>query len=141
MVMQMKYILNTMPDMAQVKTLYDDAGWISYTSNMETLEKALQSSLYLLCAYDENGSLTGLLRAVGDGCTILYIQDILVMRNARRTGVGKTMVRMLLDFYPDVRQRVLLTDETPQMHGFYESLGFFPSQQVGLTAFYYIGNN
>ena len=46
---------------------------------------------------------------------------------------------MLPDGYPNVRQRVLLTDETPEMHGFYESLGFFPSGQVGLTAFYYMG--
>ena len=48
---------------------------------------------------------------------------------------------MLLGPHPGVRQRVLLTDETPEMHGFYESLGFVTSQQVGLTAFYYINSN
>lgn len=120
-----------------MRALYDDAGWIAYTSDMDTLIRALEQSLYLVCAY-QDGKLCGLLRAVGDGCTILYIQDILVMHTCRRRGAGRRMVEMLLEAYPGVRQRVLLTDETPEMHGFYESLGFVTSQQVGLTAFYYI---
>lgn len=136
----MEFVVGQVPDMAAVKKLYDDAGWIAYTSDMEMLEKALHASLYLVCAYDGE-ELCGLLRAVGDGCTILYVQDILVLCNHRRQGIGRTMVRMLMDAYPNVRQRVLLTDETPEMHGFYESLGFYPCQQVGLTAFYYMGND
>lgn len=136
----MEFVTGQVPDMAAVQRLYDDAGWIAYTSDMDALERALEASLYLVCAYEE-GELCGLLRAVGDGITILYIQDILVMHDHRRAGIGRTMVEMLLAAYPDVRQRVLMTDETPEMHGFYESLGFFPCQQVGLTAFYYIGND
>ncbi len=134
----MEFVTGQAPDMAAARRLYDDAGWISYTSDMDTLERALRSSLYLVCAYEE-GELCGLLRAVGDGCTILYIQDILVMHDHRRKGIGRTMVKMLMEAYPNVRQRVLMTDETPEMHSFYESLGFYPCQQVGLTAFYYIG--
>lgn len=136
----MRYVVNQAPEMAAAKKLYDDAGWIAYTSDMETLERALKASLYLVCAYDGD-TLCGLLRAVGDGCTILYIQDILVLCDHRRMGIGKTMVHMLLEAYPSVRQRVLMTDETPEMHGFYESLGFYPCQQVGLTAFYYMGTD
>lgn len=134
---ELEYVVGQVPDREQVQALYDDAGWIAYTSDMDTLIRALEQSLYLVCAY-QDGKLCGLLRAVGDGCTILYIQDILVMHTCRRRGAGRRMVEMLLEAYPGVRQRVLLTDETPEMHGFYESLGFVTSQQVGLTAFYYI---
>lgn len=134
----MDYIEGKLPEREAVRRLYDDAGWIAYTCDMDALERALRASLYLVCAYDGD-TLCGLLRAVGDGQTILYIQDILVLQQYRRRGIGRTMVKMLLDAYPNVRQRVLLTDETPEMHGFYESLGFFPSGQVGLTAFYYMG--
>ena len=129
----MEYIEGKIPEREAVRRLYDDAGWIAYTSDMDTLMQALEASLYLVCVYDGD-TLCGLLRAVGDGQTILYIQDILVLRPYRRNGIGKTMVKLLMDAYPAVRQRVLLTDETPEMHGFYESLGFFPSGQVGLTA-------
>ena len=134
----MEYIVGQVPELGQVLRLYNDAGWLAYTEKPEQLMRALERSLYLVCAY-EDGQLCGLLRAVGDGCTILYIQDILVEHAHRRAGVGCRMVEMLLAAYPDVRQKVLMTDETPEMHGFYESLGFCPAEQMGLTAFYYLG--
>lgn len=134
----MEYIVGQVPEQRQVLRLYNDAGWLAYTEKPERLMQALERSLYLVCAY-EDGQLCGLLRAVGDGCTILYIQDILVEHAHRRAGVGRRMAEMLLEAYPDVRQKVLMTDETPEMHGFYESLGFCPAEQMGLTAFYYLG--
>ena len=134
----MEYIVGQVPELGQVLRLYNDAGWMAYTVKPEQLMQALERSLYLVCAY-EDGQLCGLLRAVGDGCTILYIQDILVEHAHRRAGVGRRMAEMLLEAYPDVRQKVLMTDETPEMHGFYESLGFCPAEQMGLTAFYYLG--
>ena len=134
----MEYIVGQVPELGQVLRLYNDAGWLAYTEKPEQLMQALERSLYLVCAY-EDGQLCGLLRAVGDGCTILYIQDILVEHAHRRAGVGRRMAEMLLEAYPDVRHKVLMTDETPEMHGFYESLGFCPAEQMGLTAFYYRG--
>ena len=134
----MEYIVGQVPELGQVLRLYNAAGWLAYTEKPEQLMQALERSLYLVCAY-EDGQLCGLLRAVGDGCTILYIQDILVEHAHRRAGVGRRMAEMLLEAYPDVRQKVLMTDETPEMHGFYESLGFCPAEQMGLTAFYYLG--
>ena len=134
----MEYIVGQVPELGQVLRLYNDAGWLAYTEKPEQLMQALERSLYLVCAY-EDGQLCGLLRAVGDGCTILYIQDILVEHAHRRAGVGRRMAEMLLEAYPDVRQKVLMTDETTEMHGFYESLGFCPAEQMGLTAFYYLG--
>ena len=134
----MEYIVGQVPELGQVLRLYNDEGWLAYPEKPEQLMQALERSLYLVCAY-EDGQLCGLLRAVGDGCTILYIQDILVEHAHRRAGVGRRMAEMLLEAYPDVRQKVLMTDETPEMHGFYESLGFCPAEQMGLTAFYYLG--
>lgn len=75
----MDYIEGKLPEREAVRRLYDDAGWIAYTCDMDALERALRASLYLVCAYDGD-TLCGLLRAVGDGQTILYIQDILVLQ-------------------------------------------------------------
>lgn len=134
----MEYVVGQVPRQEQVLRLYNDAGWLAYTEKPDQLMQALTHSLYLVCAYEE-GQLYGLLRAVGDGCTILYIQDILVMHTHRRAGIGRTMVEMLIQAYPQVRQKVLLTDETPEMHGFYESLGFCSVGEMGMAAFYYLG--
>ena len=134
----MEFRIGQLPDDRSLRLLYEDAGWTVYTRDMVKLRQALAQSMYLLCVWDGQ-ELIGLLRAVGDGVAILYIQDILVRSSYRRRGVGRAMVQRALEAFPDVRQRVLMTDETPQMHGFYEGLGFFPSDKVGLTAFYYMG--
>lgn len=63
-----------------VKALYDDVKWTSYTSDMPRLMEAMKSSLKVIAAWD-NEKLVGLVRVVGDGKTIIYIQDILVLRH------------------------------------------------------------
>ena len=42
------------------------------------LKAAYKNSLHILGAFNEEGKLVGVLRAVGDGASILFIQDILV---------------------------------------------------------------
>jgi len=110
-------------DLSEVLLLYQDAGWINYLSRREILEKAYQNSLIVLGAY-ENEKLVGLLRAVGDGETIIYIQDLLVLKEYQHQGVGKALMKSLLDKYPNVYQVVLLTDDVDTSKDFYSSLGF-----------------
>ena len=63
--------------MDEILDLYDSVGWTAYTSDPVTLEAGLLHSLQILGAY-EGSDLVGLIRVVGDGQTIVYIQDILV---------------------------------------------------------------
>ena len=72
-------------DEAEIARLYADAGWTAYTRDLPALREGFARSLCVLAAY-EDGELLGLLRAVGDGATIVYIQDILVFRSLRRRG-------------------------------------------------------
>ena len=111
-----------------MRRLYDDAGWIAYTCDMDALERALRASLYLVCAYETGRRSAAFCAPSAMGRPSSIFRDILVLQQYRRHGIGRTMVKMLLEAYPNVRQRVLLTDETPEMHGFYESLGFFPQR-------------
>lgn len=69
-------------DMRKVEKLYNDAGWTAYTDDLKVLESALSHSLDVITAWEEE-ELIGLIRTVGDGHTILYIQDILVMKSQR----------------------------------------------------------
>jgi GNAT superfamily N-acetyltransferase len=61
---------------------------------------------------------------VGDGLTIVYLQDLLVRPEAQRGGIGRDLLTHLLEPYADVRQKVLLTDTEPTQRAFYEALGF-----------------
>lgn len=72
------YKHNPQLDFQAVLDLYDSVDWTGYTSRPEMLEKALEHSLLVLAAFDGD-RLVGLLRAVGDGYSIVFIQDILVL--------------------------------------------------------------
>src|SRR6056297_1663066 len=114
-----------------ILSLYDSVGWSEYTKNIEKLLKALNNSLYILTAWDKN-KLVGLIRVVGDGETIIYIQDILVLREYQRQGIGSKLLKSVLDKYNKIRQKVLLTDDTEKTRLFYETNGFESANKLNL---------
>lgn len=118
-----------------LKNLYSSVEWFAYTNNMEILEKAINNSLAILTAWNDN-QLIGLVRVVGDGCTIIYIQDILVHPDYQNTKVGTNLMMKVLNKYKHVRQKVLLTDEEANVRKFYEKNGFISADQGKLVAFY-----
>jgi GNAT superfamily N-acetyltransferase len=120
---------------ADVLALYQAVGWSMYTRDPKKLERAIAQSLSVLGAHDGD-RLVGLIRAVGDGETFLFIQDLLVLPSYQRQGIGRQLVNALVDQFPQVRQRVLLTDDQPQTRAFYENIGFVQSSKVGVIAFY-----
>lgn len=120
---------------ADVLALYQAVGWNMYTRDPKKLERAIAQSLSVLGAHDGD-RLVGLIRAVGDSETFLFIQDLLVLPSYQRQGIGRQLVNALVDQFPQVRQRVLLTDDQPQTRAFYENIGFVQSSKVGVIAFY-----
>ncbi|MBT7940437.1 MAG: GNAT family N-acetyltransferase, partial [Candidatus Marinimicrobia bacterium] len=79
--------------------------------------------------------LIGLIRVIGDGLTIIYIQDILVLEKFRRMKIGTMLITKTLQKFKDVRQKVLLTDDNTNTRLFYESLGFDSCEKLGLVSF------
>lgn len=118
----------------QITQLYTACGWVNYTSDPQLLENAYRRSLRALGAY-AGGKLIGAARAVGDGCSILYIQDILVLPEYRRRGVGSSLMHALMLRYPLVYQTVLMADADPGLIKFYERNGFSPADGASLRAF------
>ena len=121
-------------DLDEITELYSAVGWTNYTRDPEFLRKAFAGSLCVLGAYEDSG-LAGFIRAVGDGASILYIQDIVVRSDMQRKGIGTALVRALLERYPDVYQTVLMTDDTETSVRFYESLGFSAVSDLNCKAF------
>lgn len=118
----------------EIKNLYDAVGWKVYTDNMDNLMRGYENSLKVLAAFDGD-KLIGIIRAVGDGFTIVFIQDILVIPSEQRKGIGKALVKAMIDLYPEVRQIELVTDIDPKTIGFYKSLGFKELSEVGCCGF------
>ena len=121
-------------DESEILALYGSVGWTAYTDRPEVLRKGFENSLLCLAAY-EGDELVGLLRAVGDGQTVVLLQDILVHPAHQRQGIGTMLVKAALDRFKDVRQVQLVTDDRPETVSFYGSLGFWGLASMGCRGF------
>lgn len=118
----------------EVLSLYKSVGWSAYCSQPQVLRRAFENSLCTLAAWEED-RLAGLIRCVGDGQTIVFIQDILVDPAFRRRGIGTMLIGTIRERYTHVRQMHLLTDDLPETVGFYKATGFTPAEKVRCRAF------
>lgn len=109
-------------DMDELLALYASVGWTNYTDNPEMLERAYEHSLLTLEARDRE-RLVGIIRVVGDGYSIVFIQDLLVHPEYQRQGIGTQLLRRIMERFSDVYQMELLTDDTPGTISFYQSVG------------------
>jgi GNAT superfamily N-acetyltransferase len=118
----------------QLERLYKDVQWYAYTEDIEVLYQAISQSLEVISAW--NGEeLVGLIRIVGDGLTIIYIQDILVLHAYQNQGIASQLMQQILCKYKTVRQKVLLTEEAPDVRHFYEKNDFLSCDKGSLVAF------
>lgn len=117
-----------------ILTLYTSVGWTAYTSDPSSLRAGFSNSLLTLGAYEDD-QLVGIIRAVGDGATIVLIQDILVLPKYQRRGIGTALLKSVLARYPKVRQIQLATDNTEKTKAFYRSCGFREYGELGCCGF------
>ncbi|WP_283577427.1 GNAT family N-acetyltransferase [Ligilactobacillus aviarius] len=123
-------------DKEQILFLYRSVGWTEYTKDSARLFRALKNSLDILTIWNNN-ELIGLIRAVGDGETILYIQDLLIRPDYQNQGLGSILLQKMGDRYQNVRQKVLITDNTNKTNSFYEKNGFVKSDYLNLNCYYF----
>lgn len=119
---------------SQLKSLYEDVEWYAYTKDLDLLQQACCQSLDV-CSVWEEDTLLGLVRVVGDGLTIIYIQDILVLNAYQNKGIATILMQHILNKYKSVRQKVLLTEEAPDVRHFYEKNGFISCDKGSLVSF------
>ncbi|QAV71338.1 N-acetyltransferase [Salinibacterium sp. UTAS2018] len=103
--------------------LYAAVQWTAYTLDPDRLMAAIAASLRVVTAWD-GIQLVGLARVVGDGLTIVYLQDILVVPEYHRSGIGRELFLRVFQPFGDVRQKLLVTDDEPGQIAFYRAMGF-----------------
>ena len=118
----------------EILSLYKSVGWSAYYTKPEILRQAFEGSLCVCGAYLEE-RLVGLIRVVGDGQTVIFIQDVLVHPDYQRQGIGTMLIGQIKARYHHVRQMHLMTDDTPRTVRFYKSAGFIPVEDAHARAF------
>lgn len=103
--------------------LYRIAGWVDADDPCCFLKAALENSCVVCAAYCGE-AFAGMGRALGDGVSDAYIQDVVVAPEFRRRGVGGAVVKRIV---AELRSRgvdwISLVG-APGTAEFYRSLGF-----------------
>jgi len=118
----------------EILDLYSSVGWSNYTNRPEMLKNAYEHSLKIFGAYADD-QLVGIIRVVGDGYSVVFIQDLLIYPEYQRKGIGSALLQHILKEYESVYQKHLLTDNTEKTVCFYKSLGFVMDTDMESRAF------
>ncbi len=131
----MRFEENKMIELEDLTNLYQSVQWTAYTQHPTKMEKILVGSLWW-CACHCDQELAGLIRVVGDGVSIIYVQDILVNPKFQRQGIGSKLFEIMLERYADnIRQIVLITDNEKRTQKFYTSLGLKSLEETHARAY------
>ncbi len=76
-------------------SLREAVGWKRLTDRQASL--AINNSLYMVGVYDDD-KLIGMGRIVGDGGVICYIQDLIILTEYRKRGIGSVLIKYLKDY-------------------------------------------
>ncbi|WP_204596863.1 GNAT family N-acetyltransferase [Clostridium cuniculi] len=93
----------------EVKMIYKKESWNAYLKDDDKLIRSFNNSLYILGAFDEE-KLVGFIRCVGDGEHILMVQDLIVMQEYQKKGIGTHLFKRIMDKYSKVRMFMVITD-------------------------------
>jgi spermidine synthase len=114
-------------DRAAVKKLYQEAGWWQpgdeTADNNIWIETLVRQSFCFVGAFC-GSELIGMGRAVSDGVSDAYIQDVVVLKKFRRLGIGNRIIEKIVEFLRSRRIGWIGLIAEPGTQPFYQRLGF-----------------
>jgi spermidine synthase len=113
-------------DPATILGLYLQAGWWQTDENpeyLETVKKIISNSFCFVIALSGE-EIIGMGRAISDGVSDAYIQDVTVRTDLRGQGIGKGIIRTLLAFLKENKLQWIGLISEPGYERFYGGLGF-----------------
>ena len=114
-------------DPASVIRLYSEADWWEPGDAAEAVIPLLRGSFRVAAAFDGE-RLVGMARALSDGASDAYIQDVVVDSAYRKQGIGGALVRLLLDELKSSGVSWIGLIGAPGTEHFYRDLGFTPME-------------
>lgn len=112
------------PSAEQYCMLRQSAGWLKL-SDYKAIENSLDKSLYSICVYEED-KLIGFGRIVGDTNIYFYIQDLVILPEYQKQGIGNDIVKKLLKYIDQhaIKNAFIGLMAAENVAPFYEKLGF-----------------
>jgi spermidine synthase len=123
----MKFQIKTIKtaDIDAVVALYRDAGWWEDDYVAEDFIPAVVANSYsFVGAFLPDGSMIGMGRALADGISDAYIQDVAVLNDYRQQGIGSMIIRHIIDCLREQGIDWIGLIGEPGTGSFYNKLGF-----------------
>jgi len=104
--------------------MYRMEGWWSQETDDPQMVAAIVAGSHCFILATENGEAVGMGRALSDGASDAYIQDVTVKKPFRGKGIGTRIIQLLSDrLNNDGLEWIGLIAER-NSHTFYERIGF-----------------
>lgn len=128
----------TPADLEQLRQLYLSNNWIEAAdgSTDALIEKIVVSTYCFAVARNED-KIIAMGRAISDGVSDAYIQDVTVLPEYRKQGIGGLVINFLVDYLHSNGIEWIGLISEPGYESFYQKLGF--GVMPGYTPFLYKG--
>ena len=117
-------------DEEEIAALYKAGGWWKEEYKTEDLRHLIQGSFAFAVATEtKTGRAIGMGRVIADGVSDGYIQDLVVLPQYRKSGIGTQIVAALVNrcLQSGITWIALIAE--PDTEKFYLPLGFHPMEQ------------
>lgn len=118
----MELVVNPKINKNELIELYKSVGWTADVNNIDNLRKGMKKS-YVIAAYEDK-KLIGLVRALSDYATVVYVQDLLVASDYQGKRVGKILMHHLLNYFGSVGQIIVTAKNDERIGKFFRYLNF-----------------
>lgn len=88
-------LIEKIPTVEEYQYLRNAVGWSKV--NDAAVDISLKNSLYSVCLY-YNNQIIGMGRIIGDTGIYYYIQDVMVLPNFQRKGLGKKIMNLIIKY-------------------------------------------
>jgi len=115
-------ILEQSPSVEEYQTLRNAVRWSPVSD--QAVERSLKNSLYTVCAYIGK-KIVGYGRVIGDGGIYYYIQDVIVLPEFQRRGIGRKIMTSIMNYLENADPSAFFgLMAAKSFSSFYELYGF-----------------
>jgi len=123
--MNIEYLIVKEADRDQIIALYKQAGWWTASDDEDiSFVDGIISSTFKFAIAKAEGRIIGMGRAISDGVSDAYIQDVTVDQKYRKIGIGSGIINLLVKSLRAEKIGWIGLISEPGAENFYNELGF-----------------
>jgi GNAT superfamily N-acetyltransferase len=113
----------------EIANLYRAGGWWKEEYDQKELPRLISGSYLFAVAVDtKNGRAVGMGRVISDGVSDGYVQDLVVLPEFRKTGIGARILSLLVKKCVESGISWIGLIAEPGTENFYLPFGFYPME-------------